>query len=475
MDRPPNPKVLVVDDELSVCKACEKILARRGCDVRTVLSGRQALALLEQEPFDLVFTDLKMAEMGGMDVLQALRSRFPDIVPVVITGYSTIASAVETMKLGAFDYLPKPFTPEEMLAVTAKAWEKRKLIIASRAVAAGEPVEHMADIVGRSEKMQEVYGLIRKVAPTTSTVLIVGESGTGKELVARAIHSLSPRSTQRFFAVDCGTLSVELLESELFGHVRGAFTGAVATKRGIFEAAEHGTVFLDEICNVGLEIQGKLLRFIQEREFLPVGGTEPRRVDVRLVFATNRDLTQMVAEGSFRQDLYYRLHVFPIHLPPLREHREDIPILVSHLLGRVRERSGKKTRRVSDAAMRIMEQFDWPGNVRQLEGAIEWAVISCDGDTIEPHHLPRTLHTRLTAGTGDIQIPRNNREFLELKRRMREQAVADLERQFAVAALERNHWNVTRAAQEVGIARPNFQAILRKHGIRPPRERDHKT
>jgi DNA-binding NtrC family response regulator len=191
-----------------------------------------------------------------------------------------------------------------------------------------------------------------------------------------------------------------------------------------------------------------------------------------LVFATNRDLTQMVAEGSFREDLYYRLHVFPIHLPPLREHREDIPILVSRLLGKVRERSGKKITRVSDAALRVMEQYDWPGNVRQLEGAIEWAVISCDGDTIEPHHLPRTLQPRPTAGAGDIQIPRSNREFLELKRRLREQAVADLERQFAVAALERNQWNVTRAAHEVGIARPNFQAILRRHGIRPPREED---
>ena len=469
MDSLPNPKVLVVDDELSVCKACEKILGRRGYQVRAVLSGKQALALLEQEPFDLVFTDLKMAEMGGMELLQALRTRFPDIVPVVITGYSTIASAVETMKLGAFDYLPKPFTPEEMLSVTGKAWEKRKLILESKAVGAGEPVEHMANIVGRSEKMQEVYRLIRKVAPTTSTVLIIGESGTGKELVARAIHSLSTRNTQRFIAVDCGTLSVDLLESELFGHIRGSFTGAVATKKGIFEAADHGTVFLDEICNVGLEIQGKLLRFIQEREFLPVGSTESHRVDVRLIFATNRDLTRMVAEGSFREDLYYRLHVFPLHLPPLRDHREDIPLLVNRLLARVRERSGKRVTEVSEETLRILEEFDWPGNVRQLEGAIESAAISCDGRTIEPCHLPKTLLPQLESPAEPLIVPRSNREFLEMKRKLRDQAIADLERQFALAALERNNWNVSRAAQDVGIARPNFQAMLRKYGIRGSR------
>jgi len=308
------------------------------------------------------------------------------------------------------------------------------------------------------------------VAPTSSTVLIVGESGTGKELVARAIHSLSLRKQQRFYAVDCGTLSVNLLESELFGHVRGSFTGAVASKRGIFETADHGTVFLDEICNVDLEVQGKLLRFIQEREFIPVGGTEPRHVDVRLVFATNRDLSRMVAEGSFREDLYYRLHVFPISLPPLRERREDIPLLANHLLTKVRERSGKNVSTLSDEVLRILQQHDWPGNVRELEGAIEWAVISCDGDVVEPQHLPRSLHPR--GFSREIAVPRTNEEFLKLKKALREQAIAELEREFTLASLERNNWNVTRAAQEVGIARPNFQALMRKHGIRAGNRND---
>ncbi len=467
-DRAPG-RVLIVDDELSVCKSCEKILERSGFDVRSVISGKKALALLEKEPFDLVFTDLKMAEMGGMELLQALRTRYPDIVPIVITGYSTIASVVETMKLGAFDYLPKPFTPDEMQIVAAKAWEKRKRILESKAVAAGEPVESLADIVGHSPAMQVVYDLIRKVAPTSSTVLILGESGTGKELVARAIHRLSKRHNQRFFGVDCGALSVNLLESELFGHVKGSFTGAVTNKRGIFEVADHGTVFLDEICNVDLEVQGKLLRFIQEREFLPVGATETRQVDVRLIFATNRDLSRMVEEGTFREDLYYRLHVFPIQLPPLRERREDIPILTRTLFEKIRDRSGKAIKGISQEAVRILEQFDWPGNVRQLESAIEWSVISCDGEIVEARHLPKLFEGEEGPAAGGV--PTTNEEFLQQKKKLREQAVADLEKEFTLAALERNKWNVSRAAEEVGIARPNFQALMRKYGIRAKRGR----
>lgn len=463
-----HQKVLVVDDELSVCKSCEKILTRLGFEVRTVLSGSQALALLKEEPFDLVFTDLKMADVGGMELLEALRASFPEIVPIVITGYATIASVVETMKLGAFDYLPKPFTPAEMAAVVEKAWRKRLRLLETQPAVTGEPDAEFPGMVGRSAEIQEVFSLIRKVAPTSSTVLIIGESGTGKELVARAIHRLSPRNQQRFFAVDCGTLSVNLLESELFGHVKGAFTGAVAAKRGIFEASDHGTVFLDEICNVDLEVQGKLLRFIQEREFIPVGSTETRHVDVRLIFATNKDLSRMVAQGSFRDDLYYRLQVFPIYLPALRERREDIPRLAADLLAKARLRSGKQVTRISDETLQILEQHEWPGNVRQLEGAIEAAVISCDGDTLEPRHLPRTIQPKLHLRQGPL--PKTNDEFLALKRQLREQAVAELERDFVAAALERSDGNVSRAASQVGIARPNFQALMRKVGIRAGKE-----
>ena len=461
------PKVLVVDDEPTICRSCEKILSREGYLVKIAYSGKQAIHTLEQEPFDIIFTDLKMAEMGGMELLETLRSRFPDLVPVVITGYATIASAVETMKMGAFDYLPKPFTPEEMAAVARKAWDKRQNLIESRAIAHGEMLPEFCGIVGKSPKIHEIFRMIRKVAPTSSTVLIVGETGTGKELVARAIHVSSPRSEHRFSAVDCGTLSVELLESELFGHVKGAFTGAVANKQGIFEAADQGTVFLDEICNINLEIQGKLLRFIQEREFLPVGGTETKHVDIRLIFATNRDLEKMVAEGTFREDLYYRLYVYPIQLPPLRERREDIPVLAYHLLSKMQAQEEKKITTISEAALKVLEQYDWPGNIRQLESTIERAVISCEGTSIEPHHLPLAI-TR--AGLPDaFPVPQNNREFLALKKKLREQAISELEREFVLEALQRNEWNVTRAAQEVDIQRPNFQALMRKHGIRSGR------
>jgi two-component system NtrC family response regulator len=452
----------VVDDEPSVCRSCEKVLVREGYVVRSVGSGHDALALLDREPFDLVFTDLRMAEMGGMELLAALRDRFPEVVPVVITGFATIASAVETMKLGAFDYLPKPFTPEELAGVARRAWARRQTL--ARAVGEEDQVRGFAGLVGASPRMQEVYRLIRKVAPTSSTVLIVGETGTGKELVAKAIHALSPRRAQRFVAVDCGTLSASLLESELFGHVRGAFTGAVADKRGIFEVAHRGTVFLDEICNVDVEIQGKLLRFLQEREFLPVGGTESRRVDVRLIFATNRDLEQMMRQGTFREDLYYRLCVFPIALPPLRERREDIPLLACHLLARVRERTGRAVRGLSPAALELLRRHDWPGNVRQLEGVIERAVIACDGDTVEARHLPLSVAGH--AAVVQAGVPRTNRELVALKKRLREQAVSDLERDFVLEALQRNGWNVTRAAADVGMLRPNFQALMRKHGIR---------
>ncbi len=474
MTRADAPRVLVVDDEPSICRACERILQREGYEVRTAPSGTDALDLLGREPFDLVFTDLKMAEMGGMELLATLRSRFSDIVPVVITGYATIASVVETMKVGAFDYLPKPFTPDEMAAVARKAWDRRQLLLRSHGtpVHAGDDPAMFAGIVGSSPKMQEVYRNLRKVATTSSTVLIIGETGTGKELVARAIHALSPRKHERFFAVDCGALTVTLLESELFGHLKGSFTGATGDKCGIFESANRGTVFLDEICNVDVEVQAKLLRFIQEREFLPVGSTQPRHVDVRLVFATNRDLEKMVREGTFREDLYYRLHVFPITLPPLRERREDIPLLACHLLAKSRDRCAKpQVARFSEDALALLGQFDWPGNVRQLEAFVERAVIACDGDIIEPRHLPRALSRQTLP--ADVSIPTTNKEFLALKKRLREQAVTDLEREFVVEALQRNGWNVTRAAAEVGIQRPNFQMLMRRHGIRGGHASEH--
>lgn len=299
--------ILIVDDELVICKSCEKIFNREGHSVKYATSGKAAIEILKIETFDVVFTDLKMVDMGGMEVLQVIHEKYPETVVVIITGYATIASAVETMRYGAFDYLPKPFTPTEILNVLRKAMEKRELFKVTSNKYKYSAKEGFDGIIGRSSKMCEVYNLIQKVAPTDSTVLIFGESGTGKDLVAKAIHNQSKRKEGKFFAVDVSTLSSTLIESELFGHVKGSFTGAYISKKGLFEVADNGTIFIDEIGNLSIETQSRLLRVLQEREFIPVGSTSVIKVNVRLIFATNRDLKQLVSKGKFREDLYGRL------------------------------------------------------------------------------------------------------------------------------------------------------------------------
>jgi len=457
-------RILVVDDEIVICKSCEKILQRQGHEVTWVLSGKEALERIRRQPFDIVFTDLKMADIGGMEVLRLIREDYPDIAVIVITGYATVAAAVETMRLGALDFLPKPFTPSELLGSLDRALLKRTLQLESTKLANEAKVEpDYCSIIGHSPKMLEVFGLIEKVAPTDSTVLLVGESGTGKELVARAIHERSRRRERRFVAVDCGVFSKELLASELFGHVKGAFTGAVAHKAGLLETADGGTIFLDEIGNIDLEIQAKLLRFLQEREFMPVGGLESRRVNIRLVFATNRDLKQMVENEQFRDDLYYRLHVFPIRLPPLRERREDIPALAYHFLKSAVARTGRAVRRFENETIDQMMAHDWPGNVRQLENTVERLVILSEGETLAAHHLSACLHE--SGQMAPLVVPADSQELKALKKEVRERAVAEVEKQFVLEALRRNNWNVTRASREVRMQRTNFQALMRKYGL----------
>jgi len=463
-------RILVVDDEIVVCKSCEKILKRQGHEVVWTLSGKDGLERIRREPFDVVFTDLKMADVGGMEILRTIREEHPDIAVIVITGYATVAAAVETMRLGAFDFLPKPFTPQELLGALERALRKRSLQMESRALEEKEEISpDFCSIIGRSPKMLEVFRMIEKVAPTDSTVLIVGESGTGKELVARAIHERSHRKEKRFVAIDCAVFSKELLASELFGHVKGAFTGAVADKKGLLETAGGGTVFLDEIGNIDLEIQVKLLRFLQEREILPVGGVQPRRIDARLIFATNRDLKEMVERGEFRDDLYYRLLVFPIRLPSLRERREDIPALAYHFLKKAAARTGKNVRRFDDEALDQLVRYDWPGNVRQLENTIERLVILAEGETIETRHL--ALCFQQTATPAGLPVPTDSQQLKAVKKELREKAVAEVEKRFVLEALRRNDWNVTRAARDVKMQRTNFQALMRKYGI-SRRQRD---
>jgi DNA-binding NtrC family response regulator len=466
------PLVLIVDDEPNICHSCVKILSKSGYVTEIALDGYDALRLLEKQAFDVVITDLKMSALGGMQVLARVKEAYPDTLVIVITGYSTVSSAVEVMKMGAFDYLPKPFTPHELRAVVGQALAAKAARLENRRLkqsrTAPDRISHQ--LVGDSPKIKKVISMVEKVAPTDATVLVYGDSGTGKELVARAVHANSNRADRVFFAVDCGTLSGNLLESELFGHAKGAFTGAHEEKAGIFQQAHTGTVFLDEISNIGLDVQGKLLRFLETRELMPLGSTTIHKVDVRLIFATNRNLEEMVKEGSFRQDFYYRIYVYPVLLPTLKERREDILPIAYHFLGQFNRKMGKTIQGFSDDAVARITEYGWPGNVRQLRNMVERAAILCDTQTIGLKELPSL------GGIDDIETlfdntPQTNEELKSIKAAVRQKAVSRVEINFLTHALAANDWNVTRAAKAVGMQRPNFQNMMKKHGISLPKKK----
>ncbi len=460
-----SPRILVVDDELIVCESCQRILEEEGLEVETALSGIEAFAKMKENPFDIVITDLKMPGIDGMEVLRTLRKEYPDTIIIMITGFSTVETAVEAMKLGAFDYIPKPFTPDEVSIIVKKAIEQKNLLLENIYLRQELREKYgFHNIVGKSKKMGEIYRIISKVAPTDSTVLINGQSGTGKELIARAIHFNSARRDKQFVTVDCAVLSENLLESELFGHIRGSFTGAVTTKPGLFEVADGGTVFLDEIGNISPAIQSKLLRVLQEREFIPVGGTKAKKVDIRLIAATNKDLEKMIKEGTFREDLYYRLNIVPIYLPPLKERQEDIPALSVHFLKKYSEEMGKAIKGFTPEAMEKLMKYPWPGNVRELENVIERTVVMMDEEMVRVEHLILSGREEKTESVNTV--PSTSEELKEVKKHLREKAVEDIERAFLIKALERSEWNVTKAAEEVGMLRPNFQALMRKYGLK---------
>ncbi len=459
-----NVRILVVDDEMIVCESCKRILEEE-YEVETALSGKEAFEKMKANPFDIVITDLKMPGIDGMEVLRTFRKEYPDSIIIMITGFSTVETAVEAIKLGAFDYIPKPFTPDEVSIVVKKAIEKKSLMLENVYLRQELQEKYgFHNIVGKSKKMQEIYRVIAKVAMTDSTVLIYGQSGTGKELIARAIHFNSPRREKQFVPVDCAVLSENLLESELFGHVRGSFTGAVTTKPGLFEVADGGTVFLDEVGNISLSIQAKLLRVLQEREFTPVGGTKAKKVDIRLIAATNKDLEKMIKEETFREDLYYRLNIVPIYLPALRERPEDIPLLAVHFLKKYAEEMGKAIKGFTPEAMEKLMRYPWPGNVRELENVIERTVVMIDDEMVRVEHL--ILPGQQEKEILENQIPMTSEELKEVKKQVREKAVEEIERAFVLNALERHQWNVTRTAEEVGMLRPNFQALMRKYNLR---------
>jgi two-component system response regulator PilR (NtrC family) len=455
-------RLLVVDDEEVIRDVLETLFTREGYEVTTAADGTEAIAVFETEPFDVVLLDLMLPDRSGLEVLRELRRRDADAVIVIVTAYSSIEGAIEAMREGAFHYIPKPFQNEEVLLTVHKGAEARRLTEENRRLKEELSRRYgLGRIVGKSEPMRKVFELVRLAGPSRSTILVEGESGTGKELVARAIHTHSPRSGAPFVTVNSGSMPSDLLESNLFGHVRGAFTGAVANKKGLFEVADGGSIFFDEIGTVSLETQAKLLRVIQEKEFMRVGSVDTQRVDVRIIAATNVDLKKMVAEGRFRDDLYYRLCVITIPIPPLRERREDIPLLTEHFVRLYGSENNKPIAGLHPEAMRALLDYDWPGNVRELENAIERAVVLCPGGTVGLDLLPETV-LQPDAADLPVRLPDNGSTYKDL--------IEDYERRLIRTALRRTGGVQKRAAELLKIKPTTLHEIIKRLDIRESRE-----
>jgi DNA-binding NtrC family response regulator len=455
-----TPRILVVDDERAIQLALRGVLRREGYDVDMVGSGEEALARLRDSTFDLVLTDLVLGRgPSGMDLLREVKRTLPETVVVMITAHGSEKVAVEAMKLGAEDYIPKPFDNDEIRLVVRRALERTRLAREHRILLERVQREFGFDnLIGTGAAMRGVFETVRKVAETDLTVLIRGDSGTGKELVAQALHQRSQRRTRPFIAVNCAAISRELVESELFGHEKGAFTGADARRVGRFEAAEGGTIFLDEIGDMAPETQAKVLRVSQERSFERVGGTQPIEVDVRIVAATHRDLEREVEEGRFREDLYYRLRVVEVALPPLRERRQDIPLLADRFLEQLAERLGRERKRLSEEALAALVRYAWPGNVRELRNVVEQAAVLSSGAAIEEEDL--RLDPRMpvaSSGSADTALP-----FREAK----QGAVEAFERAYLLRALRDHGGNVSRTAEAIGMVRQSLQQKIRELGLR---------
>ncbi len=461
-----SERVLVVDDETNMRKVLRAVLRRAGgLEVHTAADGEEALAILEADPgFSLVLTDLRMPGLDGMALLGQILRRWPELPVVLLTAHGTVDTAVEAMKLGAFDFVTKPFDQDELVGVVRKALATRRLAVSAPAAQQGDAASGRYGLIGASAPMQRVFEIVDRVAATPSTVLITGESGTGKELIAKALHEQSPRAGRPYIKVNCAAIPDTLIESELFGYEKGAFTGAVTSKPGRFELADQGTLFLDEIGEITTEMQVKLLRAIQESEFERVGGISTRRVDVRLITATNRDLAQRVQAGAFRDDLYYRLNVVPVHLPPLRERQADIPLLVEHLLTRYAARLGRAAPELRPDALQLMLAYGWPGNIRELENVIERTLLFCDGDAIGAADLPGELRGE-APGRGRLSVPVTVVGHTGLKDAVR-QTTQRLEREMIERALQETGGNVTRAARTLAISRKSLQTKMKEFGLR---------
>ncbi len=460
-------RILAVDDEPSMRELLAIVMRREGYEVLLAENGRAAIDLLERERIDLMISDIKMPDMSGVDVLRAAKKIDRDIIGIMITAFASTETAVEALRMGAYDYVSKPFNVDELKLKVRDALEQRKLrrenILLKRTL---QTMHQFSNIIGRSEPMLAVFKLIETIAPTNSTVLVTGESGTGKELVARAIHFNSLRRDRPFVAVNCGALTETLLESELFGHMRGAFTGADSNKKGLVEVAEKGTIFLDEISEMSPMMQVKLLRVLQERKYRRVGGTDEMTADIRIIAATNRDLQTRVREGAFREDLFYRINVIPVALPPLRQRREDIPLLAEHFLPRLSERMGKSIRGISAEAAELLAAYDWPGNVRELQNALERATALEPSPMILPASLPPHVAGQEAGGLGatggdngdsDGLLPEGGIDL--------EQHVKEIERDYIAQALKRAGGVKMKAAGLLGMSFRSLRYYTKKYKL----------
>jgi DNA-binding NtrC family response regulator len=468
----PKGSVLVVDDEVEIREGLESLLSSENFDVSVAENGEAGLRKLENQPFDVMLLDVSLPDRNGIDLLREIRNRDPHLAIILITAFGSIDMARAAFKSGAHDYITKPWSNDELVAQVSLAIEGRRLreenVHLKRAL---KERYNFPNIVGKSEKMLAVLDLVTQVAPSRSTVLIQGESGTGKEIIAKAVHSSSPRAEKAFIPVNTGSIPVDLLESQLFGHVRGAFTSAIASKKGLFEVADQGTIFFDEISTVSPETQAKLLRVIQEREFMRLGGTETIKVDVRILAASNEDLLKLVREGRFREDLYHRLNVIAIRLPPLRERKEDIPLLIERFLEQFCRENAKPARRFAHGAMRLLMDYDWPGNVRELENAVERAVVLSTGEFMDLDLLPESVRTReivkgvrlqlaefTPAGPGEAGARAGAQMSLF-------EIVEEVERRLIVDMLERTNWNQTEAAERFQVPLSTLNQKIKRLGI----------
>ncbi len=443
----------------------QTLLEREGYTVRLAASGVEALALARSTSFDAAVVDVMMPEMDGLTALDELKKLDDDLPVIMITAFASVETAIAAMKRGAFDYITKPFKNDEVLVVLRNATERRRLVTENAVLRQSlqERYSKFGNIIGRSPRMRQVFDLIIQAAPSRSTILIQGESGTGKELVARAIHNNSPRTDRGFVTVNSGNLPPDLLESNLFGHVKGAFTGAVYPKKGLFELADKGSIFFDEIGNIPLETQPKLLRVMQEREFMRLGGVENIKVDVRIVAATNVDLHRMMEEGRFREDLYYRLHVITIQLPPLRDRKDDVPLLVQHFLHKYGEENQKTDLELAPDALDLLSDYDWPGNVRELENVIERAVVLSANRRIGPDLIPEQVRSSRSFQIPQLVLPPEGVSF--------KQVITDFEKRLIESTLETAGGVQKKAAELLHIKPTTLNEMIKRYDIRPRRKK----